>query len=177
VRTSVALTLVTLSSGFVAFFLHTWRQWELNAREKAEALAAKESEEDDDEDDYSYNEIDPMLKKKLLQTRRKSVAFSVCVVDRDNMTFDLDRKKVLLGMSADRLSVLPALAEQAESETTENVKFNVPILQGAAGSRRASRAPSYHQRTGRRMSVPAVPLGGLGLIQEVRFGNSIETII
>ena len=25
---------VTLSSGFVAFFLHTWRQWELNAREK-----------------------------------------------------------------------------------------------------------------------------------------------
>lgn len=99
VRTSVALTLVTLSSGFVAFFLHTWRQWELNAREKA------------------------------------------------------------------------------ESETTENVKFNVPILQGAAGSRGASRAPSYHHRTGRRMSVPAVPLGGLGLIQEVRFGNSIETII
>ena len=34
---------------------------------QAEALAAKESEEDDDDDDYSYNEIDPMLKKKLLQ--------------------------------------------------------------------------------------------------------------
>lgn len=177
VRTSVAITLVTLSSGFVALFLHTWRQWELNAREKAEALAAKESEDEDD-DDYSYDEIDPMLKRKLLQTRRKSVAFSVCVVDRDNMTFDLDRKKVLLGVSSDRLSTLPSLAEQqSESETTENVKFNVPILQGAVGSRRGSRVATYHQRTGRRMSVPAVPLGGLGLIQEVRFGNSIETII
>ena len=33
---------------------------------QAEALAAKESEDEDD-DDYSYNEIDPMLKKKLLQ--------------------------------------------------------------------------------------------------------------
>ena len=35
---------------------------------QAEALAAKESEEEDD-DDYSYDEIDPMLKKKLLQVR------------------------------------------------------------------------------------------------------------
>ena len=31
-------------------------------------MAAKESEEEDD-DDYSYDEIDPMLKKKLLQVR------------------------------------------------------------------------------------------------------------
>ena len=35
---------------------------------QAEALASKESEEEDD-DDYSYDEIDPMLKKKLLQVR------------------------------------------------------------------------------------------------------------
>ena len=32
-------------------------------------MAAKESEDDDD-DDYSYDEIDPMLKKKLLQVIR-----------------------------------------------------------------------------------------------------------
>ena len=37
-------------------------------RAQADALAAKESEDDDD-DDYSYDEIDPMLKKKLLQVR------------------------------------------------------------------------------------------------------------
>ena len=43
---------------------------------QAEALAAKESEEDDDDDDYSYNEIDPMLKKKLLQVNSFYFLFS-----------------------------------------------------------------------------------------------------
>ena len=33
---------------------------------KAEQIANRESEEDDEED-YCYEEIDPMLKKKLLQ--------------------------------------------------------------------------------------------------------------
>ena len=37
--------------------------------------------------------------------------------------------QVLLGMSSDRLPNLPSLAEQAETETTENVKFKVPLLQ------------------------------------------------
>ena len=124
----MAITLVTLVSMFITLFLHQYRQWEANLREKvrqsnlkfiltsletypwqAEQIANRPDSEDDDEEDYSYNELDPMLKKKLLQvyflpmkqchktaqTRRKSVAFSVCVVDRDNMTFDLDRKKVI----------------------------------------------------------------------------------
>jgi hypothetical protein len=66
-------------------------------------------------------------------------------------------------MSSDRLSTLPTLAEQAERETTtENVKFNVPLLQvrqyscsigrqmpsRPLGSRRGSRVSTY--RTGRR---------------------------
>ena len=35
---------------------------------KAEQIANRESEDDDDED-YCYEEIDPMLKKKLLQVK------------------------------------------------------------------------------------------------------------
>merc|ERR1712126_163527 len=112
VRTCVSLTLVTLASMFLALFLRNWRQWETNIREKAEQIASKESEdgddeededEDEDEDGDHYEEFDPMLKKKLLQTRRKSVSFSVCVLDRDNMTFDLERKKVLLSHSSERI--------------------------------------------------------------------------
>jgi len=186
VRSAVAITLVTLASMFAALFLHNYRQWELNIREKADAIANRDSE-DDDEEDFTYDEIDPMLKKKLLQTRRKSVAFSVCVVDKDNMTFDLDRKKVLLGipstmgMSSDRLASLPPLVEGEGAESFKS-HINVPLLQvvQGGGSRRGSRVGvGYHQKTGRRMSVPAVPLGGLGLCPEVRvkFGNSIETII
>ena len=37
--------------------------------------------------------------------------------------------EVLLDMSSDRLTPLPSLAEQTETETTENVKINVPLLQ------------------------------------------------
>ena len=39
VRSAVAITLVTLASMFAALFLHNWRQWELNIREKVEGLA------------------------------------------------------------------------------------------------------------------------------------------
>jgi hypothetical protein len=61
--------------------------------------------DDSEDDDDLYEEIDPMLKKKLLQTHRKSVAFSVCIFDKENVTFDLDRKRVLLGLgnSTDRI--------------------------------------------------------------------------
>ena len=144
------------------------------------------TDESDEEEDL-YEEIDPMLKKKLLQTRRKSVAFSVCIVDKEKMTFDLDRKRVLLGLatSTDRIPfisacALPTLEESCE---TEKIGHHIPLV--------ISKRPEYgvtkpgYKRV-RRMSVPAVPMamefnasGGRSqrLLLENKFCKSIETII
>ena len=96
-------------------------------------------------------EFDPKLRKKLLNTRRKSVAFSVCTVDNKNMTFDLDQKKVFLG-------TLPSKEQSYFSsvEKKENEKFG--SVQGISlnfGERKKKRCrlPSSGAR---RMSVPAV---------------------
>ena len=126
-----------------------------------------------------------MLKEKLLQTRRKSVAFSVCIVDKENMTFDLDRKRVLLGLatSTDRIPLssacaLPTLEESCE---TEKMGHHIPLVI----SIRPEHSVTKPVRV-RRMSVPAVPLAmefdarvgrRQGLLQENKFCNSIETII
>ena len=108
VRSGVIITLIVLATAFGALFLHNWRLWDQNMQPKPVKAGHDDSEDDDD----FYEEIDPMLKKKLLQTRRKSVAFSVCVVDKENMTFDLDRKRVLLGLanSTDRIPLSSACA-------------------------------------------------------------------
>ena len=87
-----------------------------------------------DEDDF-YEELDPMLKKKLLQTRRKSVSFSVCIVDKEKTTFDLDRRHVLLGLatSTDIIAAtssiaLPALEESGEAENTDDLTQHLPLV-------------------------------------------------
>ena len=144
------------------------------------------TDESDDDDDF-YEEIDPMLKKKLLQTRRKSVAFSVCVVDKEKMTFDLDRKRVLLGLanSTDRIPLssacaLPTLVESCE---TEKMGHHIPLV---ITTRTDYSVIKQDYNRARRMSVPAVPLAmefnamagrRQGLLEENKFGNSIETII
>ena len=118
-RSGVIITLIVLATAFGALFLHNWRLFEQNMQPKPVKAVNDDSEEEED----FYEDIDPMLKKKLLQTRRKSVAFSVCIVDKENMTFDLDRKRVLLGLasSTDRIPLssacaLPTLEESCETE-------------------------------------------------------------
>ena len=185
VRSAVILTLIVLASAFGALFLHNWRLWE--QPKPVKPLNKISTDESDEDDDDFYEEIDPMLKKKLLQTRRKSVAFSVCVVDKENMTFDLDRKRVLLGLasSTDRIPlssacVLPTLDESCE---TEKMGHHIPLVLSTKPEYGTS---SRNYTRARRMSVPAVPLamefnprGGInkGLLTENKFCDSIETII
>ena len=119
--------------------------------------------------------------KRLLQTRHKSVAFSV---DNENMTFDLDRKKVFLGsgtlpnLPSDRMPLssacaLPTLVETCEIEKIGSFQ-GIPLW---LGETRHSLGKMPGNR-GRRMSVPAVPFiceEGCGLGSML--GHSIETII
>ena len=183
VRSGVIITLIVLATAFGALFLHNWRLFEQNMQPKPVKAITDDSEEDDD----FYEEIDPILKKKLLQTRRKSVAFSVCIVDKENMTFDLDRKGVLLGLatSTDRIPLssacaLPTLEESCE---TEKMGHHIPLVISTRLKRGVTK-PGYNRV--RRMSVPAVSLAmefdarvgrRQGLLQENKLCNSIETII
>ena len=119
-----------------------------------------------------------MLKRKLVQTRRKSVAFSVCVVDRENMTFDLESKRVMLGLatgtrSTDRLPrILPTWHEEAECET-EKMGLSIPLIMSGPDKPRAPRFNSA-----RRMSVPAVTITRtLQTRDPVNIYNSRETVI
>ena len=182
-RSGVIITLIVLATAFGALFLHNWRLFEQNMQPKPVKAVNDDSEEEED----FYEDIDPMLKKKLLQTRRKSVAFSVCIVDKENMTFDLDRKRVLLGLasSTDRIPLssacaLPTLEESCE---TEKMGHHIPLVISTRPEHSVTK-PGYNRV--RRMSVPAVPLamdfdaragGRQGLIQENKFCKSIETII
>ena len=95
----MVVTLLVLATAFGLLFLHNWRLFEQSSgvvikpegvRRVAtqrpfsyedgdiEKIGAEVEEGGEDE----YQELDPMLRRKLLATRRKSVAFSVCVVDR-----------------------------------------------------------------------------------------------
>ena len=102
---TVVLTLISLGAAFGVLFLHNWRLWDQTVPGAVVTLKPglrNLSDSEDDTDEELYQEVDPMLKPKLMATRRKSVAFSVCVVDRENMTFDLDRKRVMLGSAVKR---------------------------------------------------------------------------
>ena len=185
VRITVVLTLIILAGSFGVLYLHNWRLWDQTQAgpgvggpvgAKFGARSLSDSEEDTDEE--LYQELDPMLKRKLVATRRKSVAFSVCVVDRENMTFDLESKRVMLGLgsrSTDRLPVtmtaglLPTLQEDCE---TGAAMQSIPLV-----------IPEVRGRGRRRMSVPAVCLTktlheeGLETDRRLKMFTSSETII
>ena len=169
VRVTVVLTLISLGAAFGVLFLHNWRLWDQTVPGAVVTLKPglrNLSDSEDDTDEELYQEVDPMLKPKLMATRRKSVAFSVCVVDRENMTFDLDRKRVMLGLSES--SLLPTLAEDSELSS-------VPLV--LPGPRAA---PARRFNTSRRMSVPAVCLNTKTLGTEtdaIKKFTSSETII
>merc|ERR1712013_326363 len=118
--------------------------------------------------------------KKLLLTRRKSVSFSVCVVDRDKMTFDLDRKRVLLGLgaSADKPpGTLPTLVENCEGDNhqqpvgTDHHQHHLPLV--------LAKKPQPSKSRTRRMSVPErlMSVEERGGVKGIKFSNSIETMI
>ena len=176
----MVITLILLAIAFGALFLHNWKLYELSLQPKGSQGNTGGS---DDEDEDFFEDFDPKLRKRLLQTRRKSVAFSVCTVDNENMTFDLDRKKVFLGSGSlanlpDRLPLssacaLPTLVETCEIEKIGSLQ-GIPLLMGESRPC-LGKMPGYR---GRRMSVPAVPfiseeLGGMSSM----LGHSIETII
>ena len=190
VRSAVIITLLVLAIAFGVFFFQNWRVWDQNNQSKP---VIKVSNDDSDEDDEFYEEIDPMLKKKLLLTRRKSVSFSVCVVDRDKMTFDLDRKRVLLGLgaSADKPpGTLPTLVENCEGDNhqqpvetdhhqhlvgTDHHQHHLPLV--------LPKKPQPSKSRTRRMSVPEGVLSvddnndEKGGVKGIKFSNSIETMI
>ncbi|XP_023336770.1 uncharacterized protein LOC111707838 isoform X2 [Eurytemora carolleeae] len=180
VRCGVILTLGGLAIIFGLMFLASWRAFDHNTGKSAHPPT------DDSSDDINqgFGEEDPMLTKRLLQTRRKSVAFSVCVLDRDSMTFEMDRKKVLIN-STDRIPnasfcPLPTLSEDCETE-----KIPIPL---SLITRHKIRHPSVNRA--RRMSLPHGPLteGLLDCVDGTKIGlhcsnplafsrNSIETIM
>ena len=146
VRVTVVLTLISLAAAFGVLFLHNWRLWDqtLAGPGVGGPVGGKYgnrnlTDSEDDSEEELYQELDPMLKRKLVATRRKSVAFSVCVVDRENMTFDLESKRVLLGLgtrSTDRLPVitgtpLPTLQEDCEAGTLQSI----PLVINSEGAR------------------------------------------
>ena len=162
VRVTVVLTLISLAAAFGVLYFHNWRMWDQSlpgASCPPAKIGARNilDDSDEDTDEELYQEIDPMLKRKLVATRRKSVAFSVCVVDRENMTFDLESKRVMLGLtrSTDRLpSVLPTLQEDCESEKMgQSIPLIIPPPGSGTGVLKTGRFNST-----RRMSVPAVCL-------------------
>ena len=117
-----------------------------------------------------------MLKKKLVQTRRKSVAFSVCVVDRENMTFDLESKRVMLGLasrSTDRLPHIMPTLEESECET-EKLGLSIPLMMTCP-----HRPDVKRFNSSRRMSVPAVTMTrSLEVSRDpATIYNSTETVI
>ena len=189
VRTTVILTLLCLAGAFGLLFLHNWRLWDQTVAGGANGGPVTKvpglrtnNESDEDTDDELYQEIDPMLKRKLVATRRKSVAFSVCVVDRENMTFDLESKRVMLGLtrSSDRLSncpslvPLPTLTEDCETgDKTEKVGQSIPLLMPAR------KGVAANTRSQRRMSVPAVclTLPVIDQLKQEKMFTSSETII
>ena len=176
----MVITLILLAIAFGALFLHNWKLYEQSLPNKGSQGNAGGS---DDEDDDFFEDFDPKLRKRLLQTRRKSVAFSVCTVDNENMTFDLDRKKVFLGsgtlsnMPSDRVPLssacaLPTLVETCEVDKTGSLQ-GIPLWVGE-GRTSLGKMPGYR---GRRMSVPAVPFISEELGMGSMLGHSIETII
>ena len=182
VRTTVILTLLCLAAAFGLLFLHNWRMWDQTVAGGAGGGPVTRvpglrgaGDSDDDTDDELYQEIDPMLKRKLVATRRKSVAFSVCVVDRENMTFDLESKRVMLGLSTDRLasSTLPTLREDCESE---KMGQSIPLI--IPPDNDGDPRPGVRFNQARRMSVPAVCLTQLlPQIEQNKMFPSSETII
>ena len=176
------ITLILLAIAFGALFLHNWKLYELSLQPKPSKGNIGGS---DDEEDDLFEDFDPKLRKRLLQTRRKSVAFSVCTVDNENMTFDLDRKKVFLGagttlanLPSDRIPLssacaLPTLLETCETEKIGSLQ-GIPLGLGDT-VQNFGKLPGNR---GRRMSVPAVPF----ISEEVMrvgsmLGHSTETII
>ena len=169
----MVITLILLAIAFGALFLHNWKLYELSLPGKSAQCNPGLS----DDEEENFDDFDPKLRKRLLQTRRKSVAFSVCTVDNENMTFDLDQKKVFLGSGplSDRIPLssagpLPTLVETCEVDKLGSLQ-GIPLWMG-------EKKPTMPGIRGRRMSVPAVPfiseeLGGFSSV----LGHSIETII
>ena len=52
---------------------------------------------DDDGDDASSDGTHPHFDRALRRSRRKSVSFAVCKLNKDTMQFDIEQKSVLLG--------------------------------------------------------------------------------
>ena len=176
VRTTVVITLISLAAAFAFLFLHNWRLWEKMPGQGNKGNKMISDSEDDTDTEEMYQELDPMLKRKLVQTRRKSVAFSVCVVDRENMTFDLESKRVMLGLtsrSTDRLPHLLPTLQESECET-EKMGLSIPLVMSGP-----DRPAMVRFNTSRRMSVPAVTV--TRTLQALRdpacIYNSSETVI
>ena len=152
-RSVVIITVIVLATAFGVSFLHNWALVEQNTQIEPVKATTDES----DEDGAFYEELDPVIKKKLLQTSRKSVSFSVCVVDKEMMTFDLDRKHVLLGLSSSTkrcpLTTARALPTQEASCEAKKMDHHIPLVTSTSTEYGDSR---YSK--GRRMSVPALPL-------------------
>ena len=92
------------------------------------------------------------------------------------MTFDLESKRVMLGLatrSTDRLPhIMPTWHEEAECET-EKMGLSIPLIMSGPDKPRALRFNS-----GRRMSVPAVTITRtLQTRDPVSIYNSRETVI
>jgi hypothetical protein len=96
----VIITVIVLVTAFGVSFLHNWRLVEQSAQPKPVEAASAEIDAD-----AICKDLDPIINEKLLQTRHKSVSFSVCVVDKEKINFDLDTKHVLLGLSGSMPSV------------------------------------------------------------------------
>ena len=157
--------MTVLTTAFGVFFFQNWRTWDQNTQLQP---VLKIPNDESDEEDF-YEEIDPMLKKKLLQTRRKSVSFSVCIVDKEKMTFALDRKHVLLGLATSTVTAtsacaLPALEESGEVENTDDLPHNLPLVMPLPGDRRVDGQAGEGSSQGMQQ-------------KEEKIYNSIETII
>ena len=71
----MVLTLMSLAAAFGVLFLHNWRLWDQSVPGSGSGVkpgVRNITDSDEDTDDELYQEIDPMLKRKLVQTRRKS---------------------------------------------------------------------------------------------------------
>lgn len=99
----ISIVLGTLAVIFWTYFMYLWRTWDTKREPTAN---------DYDEDMDYFDELEDInVNNTLMNSRRKSVSFTVVQIQDDQLSFDLSRRSVLLGNNGSRSGSITATGE------------------------------------------------------------------